>query len=199
MTHGCRFALGCLAVLLLCGVPEGLVAAGLTPQAGVFLVANEEVHDSRFRGGVILLVQHDFHGSAGLIINRSSRLPLTAVLPESSILAEQGRVLSYGGPVEPQTLLALVRVKGTPPDPADEVLEDVFVMGITVLEDWPDPPQPFPEFRVFTGYAGWAPGQLAAELVRGDWRVLPGDAGAVFDSDPETLRKWLLQPSPGGH
>jgi putative transcriptional regulator len=42
-------------------------------------------------------------------------------------------------------------------------------------------------FRPYAGYAGWSQGQLRKELLLGHWRVLPGDAAAVFDAHPETL------------
>jgi len=38
------------------------------------------------------------------------------------------------------------------------------------------------------GYAGWAPGQLEAELGRGDWIVVSADEALIFDDDAES--KW---------
>jgi putative transcriptional regulator len=38
---------------------------------------------------------------------------------------------------------------------------------------------------MYSGYAGWAPGQLEAELARGDWHLLPAEAKLVFDEHPE--------------
>jgi putative transcriptional regulator len=39
------------------------------------------------------------------------------------------------------------------------------------------------------GYAGWAPGQLDAELDRGSWGIAPADEKLVFDEDPKV--KWI--------
>jgi putative transcriptional regulator len=36
---------------------------------------------------------------------------------------------------------------------------------------------------VFAGYAGWAPGQLAGEVARGDWLVFPADETSLFTVD----------------
>lgn len=196
MTRGATLAGALLVATLSILLPWRAVAADIASRVGMFLLAEETIRDPRFRGGVVLLVQDDQEGSAGLVINRISRLPLSAVLPEASSLAGHGVMLSYGGPVEPQSLLALVRINGPSPEPADEVLAGLYITGIAVLEDWADAPTPFPEFRAFTGYAGWAPGQLEVELARKDWRIVAGDIQAVFDSDQET--QWQkLQGSTG--
>jgi putative AlgH/UPF0301 family transcriptional regulator len=54
-------------------------------------------------------------------------------------------------------------------------------------------PGPGVQFRAYVGYAGWAPGQLANEIARGDWTVAPGDAASVFASDPSGLWEKLLR------
>ena len=41
----------------------------------------------------------------------------------------------------------------------------------------------------FLGYAGWAPGQLDAELATGAWGVALADERLVFDEDPK--QKWI--------
>ena len=48
-------------------------------------------------------------------------------------------------------------------------------------------------FKVFTGYAGWAPGQLTREIELGVWRVVPGTAEAVFSNNSrlwQNLCRW---------
>ncbi|HEY2995964.1 MAG TPA: YqgE/AlgH family protein, partial [Methylomirabilota bacterium] len=39
------------------------------------------------------------------------------------------------------------------------------------------------------GYAGWAAGQLEAELATGAWAVARADERLVFDEDPQ--QKWI--------
>lgn len=158
---------------------------------GMFLIAKDQVLDPRFRDRVILLIQHDDQGSAGLVVNRASRLPLESVLSRDSQLAEQGKNLSYGGPVEPNAILALVKVRNNPPEPADVVLDNVYVTGVGILDGWPDYNREVVEFRAFVGYTGWAPGQLSAEMERGDWDVLPADEDNIFAARDEALWKSL--------
>jgi putative transcriptional regulator len=178
----------CLLALLLAGVVGPNRSHALTPEKGRLLVAKEQLADPRFRDRVILLIQHDAQGSAGLVVNRPSRLLLSTLLPEGSSLAGQGMVLSYGGPVEPQTLLALVKVRNHPPEPADEVSDNLYVTGVGVLDEWPDYADEVVDCRAFVGYSGWAAGQLDAEIKRGDWSVMPADEQSVFAA--EGVRLW---------
>jgi putative transcriptional regulator len=43
------------------------------------------------------------------------------------------------------------------------------------------------EIRVYSGYAGWAAGQLEREVRRGDWHLLPADAALIFRRDMTKL------------
>ena len=42
--------------------------------------------------------------------------------------------------------------------------------------------------------AGWAPGQLAHELARGSWHVLPANEELVFAEDPSDIWRKLVPP-----
>jgi putative transcriptional regulator len=147
--------------------------------------------DPRFKARVILLIQHDASGSTGLIVNRSSRLPLSAVLPQDSQLDLQGRTLSYGGPVQPDTLLALVKVHENPPQPAEKILANLYLTGIGILDHWPDFATEVVDYRAFSGYTGWAPGQLNQEMQRGSWHLLPADEDSIFAGRDEMLWEQL--------
>jgi putative transcriptional regulator len=169
-----------LLILLFAGVFGSGKAHAFMPAKGMFLVAKEQLADPRFRDRVILLIQHDPQGTAGLVINRPSRLLLTTMLPKGSRMAGQGHTLSYGGPVEPQALLALVKVRNHPPEPADEIIDNLYVTGVGVLDEWPGFAEEVVDYRAFVGYTGWTVGQLDAEIQRGDWFLLPADEQSVF-------------------
>ena len=47
--------------------------------------------------------------------------------------------------------------------------------------------------RAFTGHAGWAPGQLEAEVGRGDWLIWPADADTVFTPEPDEVWRRLIR------
>ena len=183
-----------LFLLVLCfSVVSQSQLYAFAPDKGMLLIANEQLTDPRFRDRVILLIQHDTQGTAGLVVNRTSRLSLATVLPQGSKLAEEGMTLSYGGPVEPQTLLALVKVRNNPPEPADEIIKNIYVTGLGVLDEWPDFADEVVDYRAFVGYTGWAVGQLDAEMQRGDWHVMPADEESVFAGEGVQLWERLSE------
>lgn len=159
------------------------IAAALVAEPGMLLVARESLPDVRFREAVVLVVQNGPQGSAGLILNRPSRLALAEALPELPRNAGRDASLSYGGPVAPRSFMALVKAGNNPPDPAQKILDNIYLTGAEQLAAWLEQGQPEAVFRVFAGYAGWAPGQLAGEVARGDWLVFPADETFLFAVD----------------
>lgn len=168
----------CCGLLSLTAPP--VLAVEMAADVGTFLVAREGLPDPRFSKSVILIIQHDDAGSAGLIVNRPSRLPLADLFGGQPGYADLDGLLSYGGPVAANSLLALARVEAQAPDPSSQVFDNLYVTGIVELTDWVARDGATMRYRVFSGYAGWAPGQLDTELARGDWRVLPADADSIF-------------------
>jgi putative transcriptional regulator len=65
--------------------------------------------------------------------------------------------------------------------------------AVEVLLDALKSDDPATAIRLFAGYAGWAPGQLADEIARGSWRVVPAEAAVLFDRDPEVIWKEMIR------
>jgi putative transcriptional regulator len=156
-------------------------------EKGVLLVASPSLDDPNFRQAVVLVVEHGPEGTVGLILNRSTKVLLSEALPDITVLKETTYRLFAGGPVEPSRLLLLFRVK-EPPTDARSVFDGVYLGGTSkVLERIITQAKPTETFRAFAGFAGWAPGQLEAEMLLGAWGVLPPDSVGIFDKDPATL------------
>jgi len=178
-----------LRLLLLLAALLGLVPCAsaqteINPN-GVFLVATPALADPNFRRSVVLVTQAPNGGTVGFIINRPGRRSLAQILPDNEVLKRFTEPLYLGGPVEAAGLFAVFRTKENPQG-AMRVLGDVsFALDPAVVEVvLRTPPE---RVRFFNGYAGWAPGQLAAELGRGGWYVLNADADIVFRKDMDKL------------
>lgn len=156
----------------------------INPRSGALLVAHPLMDDPNFARTVVLLIAHDDdEGSMGLVINRPDD---DVVIDPDSPLQRwiHSAVPPYspfvGGPVEVASFLCL----------QEDITTSSGVTSIDVLSD-----SPRAEFRhrVFRGYAGWGPQQLAGEIRSGGWIVVSSTGNDVFDSDPSTLWRRVLQ------
>ncbi|HVC51351.1 MAG TPA: YqgE/AlgH family protein [Stellaceae bacterium] len=169
------------------GVRSTNVEMAMKSLAGELLVAMPQMQDPRFARSVIYLCAHsEDAGAMGLVINKTltslSFDELCAQLKLTPSRLNQSRPVHFGGPVEPgrgfvlhtadyeenatlkvgsdfavTATLDILRAIGTGGGPARSILA--------------------------LGYAGWAPGQLDAEIQANGWLSVPADAGLVFDAD----------------
>jgi putative transcriptional regulator len=159
---------------------------------GRFLVSNSRIQDRIFGRSVILLVTHDQNGSMGLIINRQTDSKVADLLPDIKELAKLPDTLYFGGPVFLGTVFLLVRGGGDPGE-SEKVFDNIYIsQSIALLKRMADDKGPQTKFRLYAGYAGWAAGQLEAEVIRGDWTVVPADPEMVFDKDPAGIWDRLM-------
>ena len=171
---------------------QNLRAAGENPiLAGQLLVATDEIADPRFAETVIYIVKHDAAGTLGLIINRPmAKGTLDDLLKGFGVNAKnpQGEILiHFGGPVSPRQGFLLhsndVLLDGsTPVDDGIAMTSDVKMIEAIAAGKGPR------QYLFTLGYAGWAPGQLAAEIAADSWFTIPGDKALIFGRDAE--RKW---------
>jgi putative transcriptional regulator len=156
---------------------------------GLFLYAVPGLPETRFAETVVLLIEHGPEGSMGLVVNRPTDIPLREALEEVVEARRTDLRLYWGGPVQSEAILALVRRPSASPG-ARTVVPDVHLTG-----DMADVRQalggkdPGSGLRVYTGYAGWTAGQLPAEVRAGAWVLDRAEAASVFARDPSTL--WL--------
>lgn len=155
--------------------------------AGKMLVAARTMSDSLFADAVILLFSYSPDGAAGLVINKQSRVPASRVLPDLPMPEGPAPILFLGGPVALTDVRALVRSAHAPPD-AHRVVKDVFLLTTTdAIDREVEAGAPMTRMRLYAGHAGWAPGQLEREILRGNWLIVDGDGDVVFDANPDTL------------
>ena len=164
-------------------------------EQGVFLVADPMLNDPDFRKTVVFVWQHGVHGTQGIVINRPTSTKLSNVLPMVDAFKTLNMTVYVGGPVSRLLPILLFRHRGQPPI-GQRVLGDVYIStNFDVLTESPDAPWSDWRFRVYSGYAGWAPGQLASEMTQGAWHVLRGDARYIFNPNPEDIWAKLFSAS----
>src|SRR5215470_658238 len=162
-------------------------AASLT---GQLLVASPSMSDPNFGRTVILVIQHDQNGAFGVIVNRpAGERPLAALLdtPAEKDKAAAGTIRIFaGGPMQPEIGFVVHSTDYHAATTRDLNAGVAMTSSPDILRDIGNAKGPQKSLIAF-GYAGWAPGQLEAELARRDWVVAPGDAKLVFDEDREKL------------
>jgi putative transcriptional regulator len=176
----------------------------VSPTKGRLLVATPMLDDPNFDRTVIYMVEHHDDGALGLILNRPSSEALNDPLDGwVSAQSEPAQVFS-GGPVEPDALIALARVGGAVDSDAPDDLDRAYLAplsGEIASADLAADPAlvlgSITELRVFRGYAGWASGQLEAEIESGSWLVLDSDPADVFTAAPGDLWRAVLRRQPG--
>jgi putative transcriptional regulator len=184
-----------LILCLLCGA---FAAAGLPRAAererfltGRLLVATPEMQDPRFAESVIYMVKHDADGAMGVVINKPIAKGLIDDLLKSSGREPKGSqkqlVIHYGGPVGPRQGFLLhsdeISIEGT-----TKVANGIAMTSdAKILESLASGKGPRQSLFML-GYAGWAPGQLEAELKTNSWFTVPGDKTLIFGADAD--KKW---------
>ena len=169
---------------------------GFRPQRGRFLVASPRLPDPRFAHTVVLLLEYDETGALGLVINRPTQLSLRDALV-NPLPKSAGHVVFSGGPVEHQRLIALLRSPAAV-DGAEHVFGDVHASAsMDTLRRMLERDGHAADVQTYVGYAGWSPGQLDAEIARGDWIVTPADAASIFDTPPGDVWRDLMRRNAG--
>ncbi|MGH7200140.1 MAG: YqgE/AlgH family protein [Planctomycetaceae bacterium] len=186
---------------------------------GHYLIAGKHLRDPNFYRTVVLMVEHGEEGAMGLVINRPSSVKVAHALAEHFNLPDQEQVVFIGGPVEPSHLFILHNVSHLHLDDEEEGLTllpgvhvtnraDVLEKVMAVIAEGQDAGGGDLRYRILSGCAGWAPGQLESELARGDWYVQPANSELLFLDDPyevweATLRRFdqlsQLAPHPPGN
>lgn len=167
------------------------------PATGRLLVAMPSLRDPNFARTVVLLVDHDAEGTLGVVLNRPSSLPLAEHAGAWLDAAAPPERVFIGGPVQPDRGLALAWwLPDVTPHPSVRA-----VLPRAGLVDLDDDPrrvgQQVSGLRVFAGYAGWSPNQLAAEILEGAWLVLPAEPADVVHPHPDRLWSDVLARQPG--
>ena len=169
---------------------RGWQTYSVDPLHGKLLIAAPALHDPNFERTVVLVAEHSDEGALGLVLNRPSDVDLREGAPDLASLVEEGDRIFLGGPVEPSGVLVLAEFEDVQ-EAAGVALGDIGFVG-------PEPPlSGIGRARAFAGHAGWAAGQLDAEVAAEGWIIEPAIAADVFCVDPDALWSTVLRRKGG--
>jgi len=153
----------------------------------MILVAKPALSDPNFARTVVLVTRHGRAGTVGIILNRPTDATLAHMFPENKLFEKSTDPVYQGGPVALRTPVFLFR-SSTPVNNALHLFADVYLSAdLSVLTNIYQHTSGTNDLRVFAGHAGWYPGQLRQEIIRGDWHITEADTATVFHADAETL------------
>ena len=150
---------------------------------GQLLIAGPGLWDPNFRRTVVLVGHHDEDGAVGVVLNRSLDVQVSEAVPPLAGLVGPEDVVFAGGPVEPGGIVVVADFS----DPSVAEVLALDSIGFLPPSTDDDLSGSIRRARVFTGYAGWGPGQLEAELDEGGWILEPARPEDVFHPDPSRL------------
>lgn len=152
------------------------------PPNAVLLVAKPGMVDRNFRQTVVLVTQAADGSTVGVILNR----------PSAARHETTGETVYSGGPVMPQVTVALFRTESVPQEAAFPVLKGVYLSmhpaNVDALLARRDG-----SYRLYAGFAGWAPRQLESEMARDGWYMLPAGEDVLFRTDTSGLWQELIE------
>jgi len=162
---------------------------------GQFLLDSGLLNGSFFHRTVVLVCQHDSAGALGLVLNRATNNKLGEMLIEDLPDSLREQSLHIGGPVQPSALSYLHSDTFVPD--ANVIANLSLGHSLEALVEIGESFSPSHQIKIFTGYAGWGPGQLEDEMRRKAWISHAAEINLVFAKEPENLWRQILRDKGG--
>ncbi len=156
-----------------------------------FLVAHPSMSDPFFKKSVVLLLEHNEHGSFGFVVNKYANLALGEIFSQNDFMQALDKPAWLGGPVGMESFVVLHREKLA----YSTAIEDNRIY-FSAHKTATDKMLEFEEnndrsnchnYRFIVGYSGWGAKQLDKELKQGTWLILPIDDKILFETSPEDM------------
>lgn len=161
------------------GLPARAANIGPSPSA-IFLIAQRGLSGPFFAHSIVLVMNNLAPAPVGIIINRPTPIPVSRLFPDVERLRHASAKVYFGGPVDFTSVWFLFRA-GHAHRHAVHVLDGVFLSAdARLLRHLLARRRPMAGLRIFVGHAGWAPGQLQAEIRAGVWTVRKVNPRTIF-------------------
>jgi len=152
----------------------------------ILLVASPQLDSTLFERSVILVATHDNGSAMGVILNRPLPVAPARLYPDDTVMGKVA-ALSFGGPVNPATVIFLFH-SDEDQENAVFLFDDIYFSNDRqVLAEQLKRPTKESRLEVYTGYAGWAPGQLQAEIRQGGWTTVKATKKLLFKNDRASI------------
>ncbi len=146
---------------------------------GQLLIAVPRLGDSNFTRTVVLMLEHDEEGALGVVLNRPSNTSIADLWEQvCEEPCDCQLPVNLGGPVAGP----LIALHGDSGLSESDILPGVYMATEKETLDQLVR-QSQTKFLIFSGYAGWAAGQLESELDAGGWLIRPARDAVVFSRD----------------
>ena len=168
-----------------------LPAAAADISEPVILVAKRQLKD-RFYGATIL-VTRPLGGEQhiGFIVNRPTKVTLGQLFPQHAPSQKVPDPVFVGGPINSESIFALVRTSKNPGGRSVKLLDDLFaVIDGNIVDNVIE--NDAAKARFVAGLVAWRAGELRDEIKRGAWFVLDADPALVLRK-PEGLWEELVR------
>lgn len=161
------------------------------------LLAAPSLRDPNFLHSVVLLARSGDDGALGWVVNGRELMTVRELLTSSELIPAGrsipdspafGSTVRLGGPVAPAAGWLLYR-RGEQPMPGEMTVgPELAVTGeLAAFNELLEGRGPA-DFRMILGCAGWAPGQLEAEISSGSW--LPASVAPALIMDAQAAFVW---------
>jgi putative transcriptional regulator len=160
---------------------------------GQLLIAGAGIFGAVFRQTVVLVAEHDESSALGLVLNRPSSLLAPEAAEQLGGLPLPDPRIYHGGPVQPGAVAVVGEFEH------GDFAGNLIFGAVGMLGAGPDgiASEGVARAKVFSGYAGWGPGQLEDELDEGAWVIEDARVDDVFSPEPEMLWRDVLRRKGG--
>ena len=159
-------------------VPAPSVYSKMKTLTNQLLIASRGLENDFFARAVILVLEHhEDRGAAGIVLNKPSEVLLEDVYPEldESEFSRESELVNIGGPCD-GPVVAL--------HACSECTEVPVLPGVAMAvkqDNLCRLMQSDSSMRLFSGYSGWAPGQLETEIESGVWYATEASSSLIFE------------------
>ncbi|HKR04188.1 MAG TPA: YqgE/AlgH family protein [Bacteroidia bacterium] len=161
------------------------------PSQGSLLISEPFLLDSYFKRAVVLIGEHDQHGTIGFILNKPTDVKINDAVEDFPTFNVP---LYFGGPVDTDTLFYIHTI-GNKLEGAKEIVKGVWWGGnydqLKLMIDTGQVKEN--QIRFYAGYSGWEPKQLDIEIKEKSWLLSAANTTFTFFSDPKVLWSQVLK------